>query len=50
MADGEDDGDDDSDTDWGSDSESSSDSSDDETQYTSVRERFLKKYVAFTGK
>jgi hypothetical protein len=30
---------------WGSDSESSSESSDDETQYTSIRERFLKKYI-----
>lgn len=29
--------------DWGSDSESSSESSDDEGQYTSIRERFLKK-------
>lgn len=29
--------------DWGSDSESSSESSDDEAQYTSIRERFLKK-------
>lgn len=39
------DGDQDSDDsiDWGSDSESSSDSSDDEAQYTSIRERFLKK-------
>lgn len=30
-------------TDWGSDSESDTDSSDDETQYASVRERFLKR-------
>ena len=32
-------------TDWGSDSESDTDSSDDETQYASVRERFLKRLV-----
>ena len=33
--------------DWGSDSESSSESSDDEGQYTSIRERFLKKLVGY---
>uniref|UniRef100_A0A1B6HN24 Eukaryotic translation initiation factor 3 subunit C n=1 Tax=Homalodisca liturata TaxID=320908 RepID=A0A1B6HN24_9HEMI len=38
----DDEGSDDS-IDWGSDSQSSSESSDDETQYTSIRERFLKK-------
>lgn len=33
--------------DWGSDSSESSDSSEDDAQYTSMRERFLKKYNIF---
>lgn len=39
---GDDDDSDDS-MDWGSDSESESGSSEEDTQYTSIRERFLKK-------
>ena len=31
-------------TDWGSDSDSDSDSSEDDAQYTTIRERFLKRY------